>query len=92
MFPGALYEDWHGDVSLWNEVWRESGAYDRVMKTTMPDIAQLAAVIGDPARARMLSALLGGSLTATDLAIRAGVASSTASAHLNKLTGGGDCL
>jgi len=55
----------------------------------LPDIAQLAGVIGEPARARMLSALLGGSLTATDLAVRAGTGASTASAHLKKLLAAG---
>jgi DNA-binding transcriptional ArsR family regulator len=59
------------------------------MNMTIPDIAQLAAVIGEPARSRMLSALLGGSLTATELAIRAEIASSTASAHLKKLLAAG---
>ena len=49
-------------------------------------IASVAAVIGEPARARMLSALMGGmALTATDLAIEAGVTPSTASAHLARL-------
>lgn len=59
------------------------------MKQTMPDISQIAAVIGEPARGRMLSALLRGSLTATDLAVRAGIAASTASGHLNKLMNAG---
>jgi DNA-binding transcriptional ArsR family regulator len=51
------------------------------------DLAGLAALIGDPARARMLTAVMGGkALTATELASEAGVAASTASAHLAKLT------
>lgn len=51
------------------------------------DIAALASLIADPARARMLSALMGGTaLTATELALAAGVAPSTASSHLAKLT------
>lgn len=51
-----------------------------------PDIASIAAVIGDPARSRMLLALMGGrALTASELSIEAGVAPSTASVHLAKL-------
>ena len=46
----------------------------------------VAAVIGEPARARMLAALMGGTaLTATELAIEADVAASTASFHLARL-------
>lgn len=53
-----------------------------------PDLAGLAALIGDPARARILTALMSGTaLTATELALEARVAPSTASAHLAKLTG-----
>ncbi len=52
-----------------------------------PDIAGLAALIGDPARANILTALMGGgALTATELAAEAGVTKQTASAHLAKLT------
>ncbi len=55
-----------------------------------PDIARLAALIGDPARANMLTALLSGkALTASELAEEAGVTLPTASAHLSKLDGGG---
>lgn len=55
-----------------------------------PDIARLAALIGDPARANMLTALISGkALTATELAAEAGVTASTASAHLAKLEEGG---
>ena len=51
------------------------------------DIASVAALIGDPARARMLTALMSGiALTATELAIEAGVAPSTASTHLAKMS------
>lgn len=51
-----------------------------------PDIATVAALIGDPARARMLLALMGGrALTATELAVEADVAASTASSHLARL-------
>ena len=51
------------------------------------DLAGLAALIGDPARARILTAVMSGTaLTATELAMEAGVAASTASAHLARLT------
>jgi len=50
-------------------------------------MASVAALIGDPARARMLTALMGGiALTATELALEAGVAPSTASTHLAKMS------
>lgn len=53
-----------------------------------PVIASVAALIGDPARANMLTALMDGrALTATELAEGAGVAVSTASEHLTKLVG-----
>ncbi|WP_299867458.1 helix-turn-helix transcriptional regulator [uncultured Roseobacter sp.] len=54
-----------------------------------PDIARVAALIGDPARANMLTALMTGkALTATELAAEAGITSQTASTHLAKLDGG----
>lgn len=55
-----------------------------------PDIAHIAALIGDPARANMLTALMSGkALTATELAGEAGISAQTASAHLAKLSEGG---
>jgi DNA-binding transcriptional ArsR family regulator len=55
-----------------------------------PDIAPVAALLGDPARANMLTALLGGqALTAGELAREAGVTAQTASSHLAKLAAGG---
>ncbi|TRW98435.1 helix-turn-helix transcriptional regulator [Paracoccus sp. M683] len=55
-----------------------------------PDIARIAALIGEPARANMLTALMTGkALTATELAAEAGVTLPTASAHLAKLDAGG---
>lgn len=55
-----------------------------------PDIARIAALIGDPARANMLTALMSGkALTASELAGEAGVTLQTASAHLSKLDEGG---
>lgn len=54
-----------------------------------PYIAEAASLIGDPARANMLAALMDGrAQTATELAIAAGVAPSTASGHLAKLVEG----
>lgn len=54
-----------------------------------PRIADVAALIGDPARANMLCALLGGAaLTATELALEAGVTKQTASSHLARLLDG----
>lgn len=55
-----------------------------------PDIALLGALIGDPARANMLTALMSGkALTATELALEAGVTPQTASSHLTKLDSAG---
>lgn len=55
-----------------------------------PDIAKIASLVGDPARANMLTALMdGGALTASELALEAGVGLPTASSHLAKLTEGG---
>ncbi|GMG82770.1 winged helix-turn-helix domain-containing protein [Paralimibaculum aggregatum] len=55
-----------------------------------PDIARIAALIGDPARANMLTALMSGkALTASELAAEAGVSPPTASGHLAKLEAGG---
>jgi len=55
-----------------------------------PDIALLGSLIGDPARANMLGALMSGkALTATELAGEAGVTAQTASSHLGKLEAGG---
>ncbi|CAN7201228.1 helix-turn-helix domain-containing protein [Rhizobium rhizogenes] len=55
-----------------------------------PDIAQIGALIGDPARANMLTALMGGrALTATELAAAGGITVQTASTHLSKLEAGG---
>jgi DNA-binding transcriptional ArsR family regulator len=54
-----------------------------------PYIAEIAALIGDPARANMLAALVDGrELTAKELAFAAHVAPSTASAHLARLLDG----
>src|SRR6266567_5380255 len=51
-----------------------------------PHMAAVAALVGDPARANILCALLDGrALTATELAYAAHVTPQTASGHLGKL-------
>ncbi len=55
-----------------------------------PNIAAIAAMVGDPARANMLTALVNGeALTATELALEANVTKQTASSHLAKLVAAG---
>ena len=50
----------------------------------------VASLVGDPARANMLTALLSGrALTASELSQEAGVTPQTASSHLSKLEAGG---
>lgn len=57
---------------------------------TGPIIAEIAALVGDPARATMVSALLDGrALTASELAFAARITPQTASTHLAKLTEAG---
>jgi DNA-binding transcriptional ArsR family regulator len=57
---------------------------------TGPIIAEIAALVGDPARATMLTALLdGGALSASQLASAARITPQTASTHLAKLTQAG---
>jgi DNA-binding transcriptional ArsR family regulator len=57
---------------------------------TGPIIAEIAALVGDPARATIVSALLDGrALTASELASAASVTPQTASTHLGKLTDAG---
>jgi DNA-binding transcriptional ArsR family regulator len=54
------------------------------------DLAAVGALIGDPSRARMLDALMGGrAMAAGELARAAGVGASTASEHLARLRDGG---
>jgi len=51
-----------------------------------PDIALVASLIGDPARANILTALMSGkALTVSELAGEAGITLQTASSHLKKL-------
>ncbi len=55
--------------------------------TTAIDMAMIAALVGDPARANILSALTDGrAQTATELAYAARVSPQTTSGHLGKLT------
>jgi DNA-binding transcriptional ArsR family regulator len=57
---------------------------------TGPIIAEIAALVGDPARATMVSALLDGrALTASELVSAARITPQTASTHLAKLTEAG---
>src|ERR1700749_3398783 len=55
-----------------------------------PDIAMVASLVGDPARANILTALMTGrALTESERAHEAGVTPQTASSHLSKLESGG---
>jgi DNA-binding transcriptional ArsR family regulator len=57
------------------------------MSSACPSIAEIAALVGNPARANVLTALLHGrALTATELAYIARVSPQTTSGHLCKLT------
>jgi DNA-binding transcriptional ArsR family regulator len=78
-----------GFVSAANEasivVMALSGAHIQIMSNA-PQMAEVAALVGDPARANILCALLGGrALTATELAAAGGVTPQTASGHLGKM-------
>src|SRR3984957_4989358 len=69
--------------------WQRCFGYHRTMKAG-PDIAMVASLVGDPARANMLTALLSGrALTASELSQEAGITPQTASSHLSKLEVGG---
>jgi len=58
--------------------------------TAGPNISIIGGLIGDPARAAMLNALMSGrALTASELAQSGGVTAQTASSHLSKLVDGG---
>jgi DNA-binding transcriptional ArsR family regulator len=64
-------------------------SYNGIMNTIYP-IASVAELIGEPARAAVLVALLDGrSLTAGELALIANVSAQSASAHLAKMVAGG---
>jgi DNA-binding transcriptional ArsR family regulator len=54
-----------------------------------PDISRIAALVGDPSRANILTSLMDGrALTATELSLSANITKQTASAHLRKLVDG----
>src|SRR6267154_2968526 len=81
-------------LSRWNgsartELCLLARAAARAVKSAMvadANLVEVAALVGDTARATMLAALMGGqSLTATELAYCANVSRSTASGHLSKL-------
>src|SRR5213075_486957 len=56
------------------------------MNSPEPRFAKVAAMIGDPTRARMLAALMGGQyMAAGELAAAAGITAQTASTHIAKL-------
>ena len=58
--------------------------------TTPTDLATTARLLGDPARAAMVLALMGGTaLSAGELARLAGITAATASGHLKQLVAGG---
>jgi len=60
------------------------------MDGSTPNIAKIGALLGDNARARMLSCLMHGkALTASELAMEAGITAQTATTHLARLKDGG---
>jgi DNA-binding transcriptional ArsR family regulator len=68
---------------------RRNGSIFAGMQDIQPSLAEVAALVGNPARANMLTALLDGRvLTASELAYAGGVAPQTASGHLAKLNEG----
>jgi DNA-binding transcriptional ArsR family regulator len=72
-------------TKYWRMVMVRCHAHINVMLNA-PQIAEVGALVGDPARANILCALLGGrALTATELAFAAGVSPQTTSGHLGKL-------
>src|SRR6202142_1967806 len=86
---GAQHRARNDEVYFYTLDWRRCFGYHRTMKAG-PDIAMVAALVGDPARANMLTALMTGrALTASELAHEAGVTPQTASSHLAKLEAGG---
>ena len=90
---GRADEHFDGDRSVYqgNLRRRRTGCYiARVIAGPGPLMAEIAGLVGEPARATMLSALLDGrALTATELAYAARVTRQTASTHLAKLAEAG---
>ena len=73
----AAAEDVGAHRERWSHIWAMHAA---------PQMAEVAALVGDPARANILCALLDGrALTAGELAFAAGVSPQTTSGHLAKL-------
>src|ERR1700730_8414975 len=69
--------------------WRCNAPNFSSMEAIQPSLAEVAALVGNPARANVLIALLDGrALTAGELSYAAGVAPQTTSGHLAKLTEG----
>ena len=57
--------------------------------TTVNALSEVAALMGDPARASMLSLLMDGRAhTASELALTAGITAQTASGHLGRMVDG----
>lgn len=74
-------------VSRWNVVKHEHIDYRRTMDVEL-NLAAVGVLVGDRARARMLTALMDGrARTAKELAYSAGITPQTASSHLAKLIG-----
>jgi DNA-binding transcriptional ArsR family regulator len=81
----ARYRDASRDGSLALEPCAPGSGYHQVM-TDGPNIARVAAIIGETSRAKVLSVLMADrALTATELANHVGVTKQTLSAHLAKL-------
>jgi DNA-binding transcriptional ArsR family regulator len=77
------------DISSANETCQRWRIYAVVMNAKYP-LASTAALLADPGRAAMMTALLsGGSLPAGELARIAGVSAQSASMHLSQLVDGG---
>jgi DNA-binding transcriptional ArsR family regulator len=68
-----------------------TGGQEQAVPTVTPvRLAEVAQLIANPGRARMLSMLMDGrALTASELASAAGVTPQTMSSHLSKLVNGG---
>src|SRR6187399_1991126 len=82
---GARYPDARRDGSLALEPCALGSGYHQSM-TDGPNIARVAAIIGETSRAKVLSVLMADrALTATELANHVGVTKQTLSAHLAKL-------
>src|SRR5262249_44417595 len=87
---GADYTDQQGPREPRAPARGNAAPAARQLMITGPMIAEIAALVGDPARATMVSSLLDGrALTASELALAAHITPQTASTHLAKLTAAG---